>query len=133
MLGRLANTRRRRPGGAQPLVDVDVDFDVVVDGDGDGDDSSAELRRHRCAVAVAVAVAVNVNVNANVNDNDNGNGNDNVAQGTGSGVTPWAAALSHPSSTPVGPSLVLRILNSTRRFFSHAAGVCPRSSGQNSP
>ena len=51
----------------------------------------------------------------------------------GSGSTPCLLALSHPSSTPVGPSFVLMILNSTRRFFSQAAGVCPGSSGQNSP
>jgi pSer/pThr/pTyr-binding forkhead associated (FHA) protein len=30
-------------------------------------------------------------------------------------------AFGQPSSTPVGPSFVLTILNSTRRFFSHAA------------
>jgi hypothetical protein len=53
--------------------------------------------------------------------------------GTGSGVTPFCLAASHPSSTPVGPSFVFTILNSTRRFCSHAASLCPGSSGQNSP
>jgi len=53
--------------------------------------------------------------------------------GTGSGVTPFCLAPSHPSSTPVGPSFVFTILNSTRRFCSHAASLCPGSSGQNSP
>jgi len=56
-----------------------------------------------------------------------------LAYGTGSGVTPFCLALSHPSSTPVGPSFVLTILNSTRRFCSHAVSLCPGSSGQNSP
>ena len=53
--------------------------------------------------------------------------------GTGSDVTPFFLASSHPSSTPVGPSFVLTILNSTRRFCSHAASLWPGSSGQNSP
>jgi len=53
--------------------------------------------------------------------------------GTGSDVTPFCLAASHPSSTPVGPSFVLTILNSTRRFCSHAVSLCPGSRGQNSP
>jgi hypothetical protein len=52
---------------------------------------------------------------------------------TGSGFTPLRLAVSQPSSTPVGPSLVFTILNSTRRFFSHASSLCAGSSGQYSP
>ena len=43
--------------------------------------------------------------------------------GTGSGFTPCVEAFAQPSSTPVGPSFVLTILNSTRRFFSHASSL----------
>jgi hypothetical protein len=55
------------------------------------------------------------------------------AQGTGSGRTPLETATWQPSSTPVGPSLVFTILNSTRRLVSQAASLWPGSSGQYSP
>ncbi len=37
------------------------------------------------------------------------------------------------TSTPVGPSVVSRILNSTRRFWSQASALCRGSTGQRSP
>jgi hypothetical protein len=55
------------------------------------------------------------------------------AHGTGGGTTPLLRAMSQPRATPVLPSSVFTILNSTRRFFSQAAGLEAASSGQYSP
>ena len=54
--------------------------------------------------------------------------------GTGAGVISYLGApAGHTTSTPVGPSSVSRILNSTRRFFSQAVSLCASSIAQRSP